>query len=129
MTRPTKAEGQSTWRLDRTISPALLLSGVAAIAALGSQSYVALTWANAMTAQVEEIKRESARVTLSVEQGDKRILDRGDERYRGITIRLDGLERDRAGDRERLVKVEEQFRWVAEALGRIERKLDGSSRR
>lgn len=65
----------------------------------------------------------------NLEGADKRILDRGDERWRSVGERLSVLERDRSSADIRLTRIEEQSRWTVDALGRIERKLEGASRR
>lgn len=112
------------WHIDRGISPAFLLSVFVMLAGVASQSYVAITWAISTTSSIEEVKREIGRQALSIEQGDKRILDRGDDRYREIIARIVVLERDRSAVSERVARVETQFQWLVDAVGRMERKID-----
>lgn len=85
-------------------------------------------WTSKNDSRLEAAERAIAAFPAHVLEGDRRILDRGDERWRQATTRLDTLERDRSSADVRLTRVEEQFRWVAEALGRIESKLDARRR-
>lgn len=122
----TLAEKPATgWRVDRSIGIAAV---VAVLSAGAGYTWTAVTWANSTTANAQELARETARLAVQIETGDKRLLERSDERYRSITVRLEGLERDGAAGTVRIARLEEQFRAVQESLGRIERKLDGSRR-
>ena len=113
------------WRIDRTLSPPVFLTLATLICGLAGYTWTGVTWANATTANAQEMAREMARLAVQIEAGDKRLLERSDERYRSITVRLEGLERDGASGTVRIARLEEQFRAVQESLGRIERKLDG----
>jgi hypothetical protein len=54
---------------------------------------------------------------------DTRILKRGDDRFGGVIARLEGLERDRSMERDRLVRLEEQSRAANELLREIRQDL------
>lgn len=56
----------------------------------------------------------------SLEQADRRIMDRGDERFIGLRTRIEVLERDR----DRLTRVEEKIGFIRDTLQEVIVKLD-----
>lgn len=115
--------------LDRKVPVTWLIgAAVAVVLTFAGYGYTAVTWINATNTAVKEITREVSRLAVAVEAGDKRILDRGDERFRAVSDRLGALERERDGTSNRLTRLEEQFRWVQDAFARIEKKLDAPRR-
>lgn len=115
----------SGFGLDRKIPLTWLIGAIVGVVlAFAGYGYTAVTWINDTNANVKEITREVSRLAVAVDTGDRRILDRGDERFRAVTDRLGALERERDGTSNRLTRLEEQFRWVQDAFARIEKKLD-----
>ena len=102
----SKPDQAPPWQIDRKVP-------VAVIAALGLailvQSFGFGVW---LANQEQRIVRN--------EEGDRRLSDRGDERFAGIRARLEMIERDR----DRIIRVEEKLGFVGEAVRRIEAKLD-----
>ena len=87
---------------------------VSLIGFLGTQSGGLLWYAAKLDARV-----------VALEQADRRILDRGDERFKVINERIAGLERDR----DRLTRVEEKVGFIWEAVREMSAKLDAPGRR
>lgn len=114
------------WRFERTISPGVLLTAATIFAGILLQMWVASGWISAQTARLDEHDRAIARLITQVAEGDKRILERGDERFRNVSGRLDLLEAGRVTADVRVTRLEERFAWVQDALARIERKLDAA---
>lgn len=122
-----EAAGRSAgrgWRIDRNISPAFVLAALVTLAGAASQTYVATTWASSTTAEIADQKRELGRLRQEIDLADKRILDRGDDRYGQVTGRLGVLERDRSVLSEKVVRLETQIQYLVEIAGRTERKID-----
>src|SRR4051812_34877992 len=76
---------------------------------LAGQFWVGATWVERVNNRFETSDKALVVAKAEIEQrfetlrnGDKYILDRGDERFRGMTARLETLEKDR----ERLLKMD-----------------------
>ena len=83
---------------------------------------IAISLASALVMQTAGLAWYAAKMDSRIaelESSDRRILDRSDERYRAIGVRLDALERDR----DRLVRVEEKVSAVAEILREIRQEM------
>lgn len=129
MTTEVETKGVARWKLGRDI-PATWIAGalVAMLATGGAWTWTAVGWAQSMTVTVADLQREVVRLGESVKDGDRRLIERSDERYRTVQIRLESLDSARSADGVRIARLEEQFRFVGDALLRIERKLDGPRR-
>lgn len=83
---------------------------------------IAISLGSALVGQTAGLAWYAAKLDSRIgelEAGDRRIMDRSNERYGMIVVRLDALERDR----DRIARVEEQVRSVADLLREIRQEM------
>jgi hypothetical protein len=89
------------------------------IVTLASQFWIGATWVERVNNRFESSDKAlivaRSEVDSKFEQlknGDKYLIDRGDERFKGIQVRIETLEKDR----ERLLKMDSKMDYVLEAI-------------